>query len=265
MNIYQWLSPPDPSLNYQKALKQRQTDTGLWFLESDGYAQWKIDPLSFLWLYGIPGCGKTILSSTILQSILQYCADNPGKAVTYFYFDFNDSQKQLPELMIRSLISQLSQQCDKIPTTLEALFSSCGNGQRQPSLDALLEVLYQMLLAFPQSYIVLDALDECADRAVLMGLLERIAGWRLENLHILVTSRREQDIENSLKSIIDEQSTICLESKLVDRDINKYVCQRLSNDKGLKKWQKDPDIMHEIEARLMEGAHGMYIYSLLRC
>lgn len=265
MNIYQWLSPPDPSLNYQKALKQRQADTGLWFLESDEYAQWKMDPLSFLWLYGIPGCGKTVLSSTILQSILQYSADNPGKAVTYFYFDFNDAQKQLPELMIRSLISQLLQQCVKIPTTLKALFSSCENGQRQPSLDALLEVLYQMLLGFPQSYIVLDALDECSDRAVLMGLLERMAGWRLENLHILVTSRREQDIENSLESIIDEQSAICLESKLVDRDIKKYVCQRLSNDNSLKKWQKDPNIRHEIEARLMEGAHGMYVYSLLRC
>ena len=98
-----------------------------------------------------------------------------------------------------------------------------------------------------------------------MGLLERMARWRLENLYILVTSRREQDIENSLESIVDEQSTICLESKLVDRDINKYVCQRLSNDNSLKKWQKDPDIRHEIEARLMEGAHGMYIYLLLCC
>ncbi|KAH8724797.1 heterokaryon incompatibility protein-domain-containing protein [Phaeosphaeriaceae sp. PMI808] len=30
--IHHWLSAPDPSVNYQKALKQRQHDTGLWFL-----------------------------------------------------------------------------------------------------------------------------------------------------------------------------------------------------------------------------------------
>ena len=56
--IREWLSPPDPSLNYDKALEQRQADTGLWFLESPDYSKWKIDPASFLWLYGIPGCGK---------------------------------------------------------------------------------------------------------------------------------------------------------------------------------------------------------------
>jgi hypothetical protein len=113
------------SLNYQKTVKRRQADTGLWFLESDKYSAWKTNPASFLWLYGIPRCGKTILSSTIVQNVLKYCANDPGKAVAYFYFDFNDTQKRSPELMIRSLASQLSQQCVKIPTMLETLsFSS---------------------------------------------------------------------------------------------------------------------------------------------
>jgi len=91
--IHQWLSPPDPLLNYQKALKQRQADTGLWFLESSQYGKWKTDPTSFLWLHGIPGCGKTILSSTVLENVFQYRADDPTKVVAYFYFDFNDAQK----------------------------------------------------------------------------------------------------------------------------------------------------------------------------
>ena len=140
-------------MNYQKALKQRQADTGVWFLESEQYAKWKTDAASFLWLYGIPGCGKTILSSTILQNVFQYCADDPGKIVAYFYFDFNDPHKQDPELMVRSLISQLSQQCVKLPTILETLCSSCENGQRHPSLDDLLEVLYEMIQESPQLYI----------------------------------------------------------------------------------------------------------------
>jgi hypothetical protein len=67
--IRQWISAPDPSTNYQKALKLRQTDTGLWLLESDTYTRWKSAATTPLWLYGIPGCGKTILSSTVLQDI----------------------------------------------------------------------------------------------------------------------------------------------------------------------------------------------------
>ncbi|KAH9208850.1 hypothetical protein DL95DRAFT_272541, partial [Leptodontidium sp. 2 PMI_412] len=106
--IRQWLSAPDPSINYQKALGLRQHNTGLWLCESDMFKAWKVDA-STVWLHGIPGCGKTILSSTLLENVLEYSAGDPGKAVAYFYFDFNDLAKQDPSLMIRSLISQLSQ------------------------------------------------------------------------------------------------------------------------------------------------------------
>ena len=240
-------------------MKQRQPDTGLWFLEGEDYAAWKANPASFIWLYGIPGCGKTILSSTILHNILEYCANDPGKVVAYFYFDFKDTQKQSSELMIRSLVSQLYQQCIKMPTALQELFSSCGNGQRQPSLDSLLEVMSSIIQEFPESYIVLDALDECTDRTELMDMLERIIGLKLEGSHILVTSRKERDIEISLGTVADPQNIICLQNKLVDRDIRTYVRQRLSNDQSLNKWQKDPDIRHEIDIALTKGACGMYV------
>ena len=37
------LSAPNPSTNYHKACKQRQDDTGLWLLESDGFIRWRAD------------------------------------------------------------------------------------------------------------------------------------------------------------------------------------------------------------------------------
>jgi hypothetical protein len=194
--------------------------------------------------------------------VLQYCQDDPGKVTAYFYFDFNDAQKQDPEMMLRSLVYQLSQQSIKIPAGLDSLFSSCENGQRQPSVHALLEVMQHMMQEFPRVYVVLDALDECDRRAELMDMLEAISGWQLQNLHLLVTSRRERDIESSLESFIDHQNRICLQSKLVDRDIQRYVQQRLSDDKSLRKWEKDATIRQEIEAALMKGAHGMYLPNL---
>lgn len=166
--------------------------------------------------------------------------------------------------MIRSLISQLSQQCVKVPAILETLFSSYETGQRQPSLDTLLEVLHQIIQELPQSYIVLDALDECTERAELMEMVETMLEWQVEKLHILVTSRRERDIELTLGRLVDNRNMICLQSNLVDIDIRRYVRQRLSVDKNLEKWQKDPDIVLDIETTLMKGAHGMYISLLLR-
>jgi uncharacterized protein YbgA (DUF1722 family) len=179
----------------------------------------------------------------------------------YFYFDFNDTQKQDPELMLRSLLCQLVQRSFTVPKGVDALYSSCENGRREPSLHAVLEVTRQAAQEFAQVYLVLDALDECTKRSELMDVLKTVAGWQLNNVHLLMTSRKEWDIERSLESYIKEEQTLCLQRDVVDKDIQRYVQQRLSEDTILTKWNKDAAVRQEIEAVLMRGAHGMYVRS----
>ncbi|USP74830.1 putative multiple ankyrin repeats single kh domain protein [Curvularia clavata] len=232
--IYSWLSAPDPSTNYHKAHKQRQAGTGLWLLESASFTKWKTSAASRLWLYGIPGCGKTILSSTVVEHLLQHCHSDASMVTAYFYFDFNDTQKQDPELMLCSLLRQLLQRSVTLPKGVEVLFSAYENGDGQPSLHALLELMPQVVQQFTHAYIILDALDD----------------------------RKERDIESSLESYIKEKDTICLQKDVVDCDIQQYVQQRLSNDKTLAKWSKDAAIRQEIEAALMHGACGMFRWAV---
>jgi hypothetical protein len=258
--ICSWLSAPDPSTNYHRAHKQRQAETGLWLLQNPRFAEWKEGAASRLWLHGIPGCGKTILSSTIIEHLLQHCHSDTSMVTAYFYFDFNDAQKQDPELMLRSLLSQLLQRSAAVPKGVDAFFSACNNETRQPSLHALLEVLPQVMQQFTHVYIVLDALDECTQRPELIDMLETVAGWQLGNMHVLMTSRKERDIESSLESYVKEEDTLCLQREVVDKDIQRYVQQRLSDDKTLAKWNKDAAIRQEIEAALMHGAQGMYVF-----
>ncbi|KAF3253956.1 hypothetical protein TWF192_003474 [Orbilia oligospora] len=96
--IKAWLSPSDCSTNYNKAIRQRHKGTGSWLLESDNFDKWKTDRNSFLWSHGIMGCGKTILSSTVIES-LSSC-----RPLVYFYFDITDGDKQTFDKMIRSLL-----------------------------------------------------------------------------------------------------------------------------------------------------------------
>lgn len=249
-----WLSAPDSFQIHHKALQDRLADTGLWFLRGEQYSKWKTGLIPFLWLYGIPGCGKSILCSAIIEDILQDSSDDPGKATAYFYFAFSDSRHQVPELMVRSLIDQFSKQCIQIPEDLHSLLSSDLDRRRQPTLDELLEMLHQMVQHFPASYIVLDALDECNDRPQLLRILEIMARW---DVRIIVSSRDEQDIRSSLASLVEEYNAVCLLSTLVNKDISTYVRHRLSTDKNLKRWQKDPEVQQEIETQLTENAHGM--------
>ena len=258
--IRSWLSAPDPSMNYLKARKQQQPGTGLWLLQNEKFKKWKEDAASRLWLYGIPGCGKTILSSTVVESLQHHCGNDERQVTVYFYFDFNDTQKQVPELMLRSLLRQLLQRSVTIPDGVDVLFSYCKDGKEQPSLPALLTMTQEVMRRFSHVYLVLDALDESTNRAELMEMLETVAGWQLGISHLLMTSRRERDIEMTLETLVVEDNMICLERDVVDEDILRFVQQKLRDDKRLVKWNKNAGVRQEIETALMRGARGMYVY-----
>ncbi|KAI4645433.1 uncharacterized protein J4E78_009343 [Alternaria triticimaculans] len=262
IKIRSWLSAPDPSINYQKAHNQRQTGTGLWLLQHETFLKWKEGAASRLWLYGIPGCGKTILSSTVVEHLQHHCGDDKRKVTVYFYFDFNDAQKQIPELMLRSLLHQLLQHTTTVPDAVDALFSSCGDGQQQPPLHKLLTVAPEVMLQFTHVYIVLDALDECTERGELTKMLEKVAGWKLENTHLLMTSRKERDIETSLETFVVPDDMIGLQRDVVDADILQFVRQKLGDDKRLAKWNNNAEVRQEIETALMQGAQGMFRWAI---
>jgi hypothetical protein len=148
-----------------------------------------------------------------------------------------------------------------MPAGFDTLFALRDNKQGLPSLQILLGVLRQMILEFPQVFILIEALDECTQRPELMDVLATMADWQLQNLHLLMTSRGEQEIKSSLKDYVGEKETIGLESDGVDEDLWRYVQHRLSSDKKLMKWGEDADLRQEIEATLMGGTYKTYWYA----
>ena len=120
-----------------------------------------------------------------------------------------------------------------------------------------MNTLHQMIVTLRDTYIILDALDECDNRNDLLTSLEQIISWKDVNLHTIVTSRKEYDIEEILASLTDTEKRISIQSKLVDADIRTYVHDRLQIDRKLSKWQKMPKIQSEIEDTLIRKAGGM--------
>jgi Cdc6-like AAA superfamily ATPase len=258
--IFRWLSPSDPSTNYNKALSQRQEGTGLWFVQSSCFQRWQTRQNSFVWLHGIPGCGKTILSSTIISYIEK---TYPERLLLYFYFDFTDSGKQTLENVVRSLIGQLYRKRTDAQMVLDSLFSSYENGRRQPGCESLCKVFLQMINQAEEVYLVLDALDECQTRKGMSseGLLlwlETLLQPDQRNLHLLVTSRPEHDIEIVLYDLAKrEEDIVPIQSDLIRDDIRSYIHTTVREKKGLKRWNSRADVLEEIETQLMEKANGM--------
>ncbi|CAI6334359.1 unnamed protein product [Periconia digitata] len=248
--IATWLSSPEPSTNFNKARKQHQEGSGGWFLESSEYAAWKTDRNSFLWLSGIPGSGKTILSSTIIADL----KGNSPQKVLYFYFDFSDKSKQIHENLIRQLVLQLYQD-GKRYEKLDHLYANCGEGREQPGSKELIAVLLDMIKSAGESWIILDALDECSlEDGGLFALIGELRDADL-NIHLLITGRPEHAIVEAVGVWGCGSKVISLEKARHQHDIDAYIKTRTKN---IVRWKERPDIQTQIENSLSEKAHGMF-------
>lgn len=77
------------------------------------------------------------------------------------------------------------------------------------------------------------------------------------NVHLLVTSRPEQDIKETIDMWARKEDIIPLQSDLIGEDIRAYIEARVRDSEGLKRWKARLAIQEEIEATLIEKANGM--------
>lgn len=256
-----WLSPQDPSSNHNNAVSQCHKGTGEWFIQSETFKNFKCGRIPFLWLNGMSGCGKTILCSSVIED-LKHNSSSLSLRVLYFYFDFTDTRKQTLDGALRSLLWQASTYSGSSSRVLEKLYSSCEEGRAQPSTQSLIQDLKEGLL-LQNTVTVIDALDESTTRSDLLSWLSSLARHDTGNIRIIVTSRKEQDIEGQLAQWLSNDAIISLQEQIVDTDIGAYVRHRLHLDPQLQRWRNREAVQDEIEARLMDGAHGMYVGSQL--
>jgi hypothetical protein len=71
--IVAWLASVEAGVtwtNHEDARKKHEPETGTWLLNrSEEYQAWKKDAGQFLWIWGMPGCGKTIMTSSIIEDV----------------------------------------------------------------------------------------------------------------------------------------------------------------------------------------------------
>jgi hypothetical protein len=160
--ILDWLKVCDPSSNHVAARAKHQAHTGSWFIGSTDFADWRDNKIRSLWLHGIPGAGKTIFCSTIIEEVTTICATRSDE-FAYFYFDFNDVEKQIVDGFLRSVVLQNFIHRAGIPSDIQSLYDRCrGN---QPTREALVGTLLSLLKSSTRTYILIDALDECSERS----------------------------------------------------------------------------------------------------
>ncbi|TAQ90071.1 hypothetical protein B7494_g1584 [Chlorociboria aeruginascens] len=210
--------------------------TGGWLLRDATFTKWlkeHEEPSKLIWLQGIPGAGKTYLSSTIIGHAL-----TRGRTLFAFLsFKFSSSTTALS--IIHSLIFQLTSDDDN----LQAILCQSIAKDLRRDLKRAVELLATLLSTAGLTFIVIDGLDEIdeIERARLLQCLLDLSD-SCNEAKILVSSRIEADIRAIL---CDKAVEIRIDTQNAG-SIQAFVSRRV------QEWFLSRDFIPEARTEIME-------------
>ncbi|KAG8531785.1 uncharacterized protein KY384_003421 [Bacidia gigantensis] len=263
--VLEWLSILQPQKNHSDISSRRTSGTGEWIKETKQFDEWfkKLGPSNVLWCSGIPGSGKTYISSMIIDFLKKVTIGEQG-AVAFIYCDYHllerDLEKDLSNIT-GALLRQLLATEARLPTALIDLYKQTSRSTKALRLDKLQEILISLCNERPR-YIVIDALDEyghTGDRQAFLKLLKRLEATQAM---LFYTTRPDQkDIAKHLKF----RPHIQVEAS--ESDITEFLNQQI-NDRIEEEEELEDlltrDFRNEIISTLVSRANGMFLLPSLQ-
>jgi hypothetical protein len=204
---------------------------------------------------GIPGAGKTMLTSIVIDDLSTRFQDELSVGIAYLYCNFQQCDKQQAEGLLASLLKQLSQELPSLPDIVKTLYDRHKNKQTQPSFDEISRALQSVATLYSRVFIVVDALtlDECqaSDRCQSKFLSEIFSLQAKTRTNFFATSRPIPDIEKEFKGY---PSCEILAS---DEDVRRYLDGHMSQLPGFV--SKRQDLQEEIKTEILQAVKGTYV------
>ncbi|KAK4098602.1 hypothetical protein N658DRAFT_517913 [Parathielavia hyrcaniae] len=249
-HVYNWLHATDPTDLHEKACDAYEPDTSEWLFRFPEWASWFDGKTRCLWVHGIPGAGKTIFASHLIETVRTHCLlRGPACACVYYYCYFGHAQDEAAPF-VRWILLELCRRLGRIPLSVHELYRQGG----KPSLQSLLIVLEQVVQCLDKVFIFVDAVDESLDRGNLLRVLRELAvSSGFENVRVLATSREYMDIEEVL---LEVATPISMRNPALDEDIGRYIKSKLGSKQRLRRWPKH--IQEQVFKSLFAKANGMF-------
>lgn len=243
----------------RKCQRVRYEDTGQWLLDNLVFQGWRTsNESSSLCCYGIPGCGKTVLTSKVVDTLLSTLGVN-GEAVVYFYCDYADHRTLDTCTIFGTILLQLLR-AKPIPEPLMAMIrNGYEDGLRTPETKDLIAMICAAVELFPQSFIIIDGLDECKKNVWqdILVLIKDLIQKRTPCVKIFVSCREEDQIMQGLS----QYSQIQISTEVVSSDISAFIqgTVRSRLDSGELRIH-NPILEKNITHKLEEKAQGMFLW-----
>ncbi|KAI0595286.1 hypothetical protein F4775DRAFT_569708 [Biscogniauxia sp. FL1348] len=265
--VHRWLAAYNSKLEQRNCNKAKEDcpGTGQWLLDDHRFKDW-YDPIycstPLLWLNGIPGAGKTILASTIIDALPGLCSPSSMRCA-YFYCKGDDKNRNTFVAVARGLLNQLATQ----DTDLLLQLYDKGNlqsGEAILSDPQMSKDLLEVALDSSQiTYLIIDGIDECerAERKEICSWFSKhvnlLPREKFGNLRCLFVSRDDGPARKDLGAV----PFIKLQPVNTSNDIKRYIMS----------WQKRIEEKHgELDAEkypmsniILASTQGMFLFAKL--
>jgi Cdc6-like AAA superfamily ATPase len=143
-------------------------------LKSTPFIEWLEGKKKTLFCPGIPGAGKTMITSIVVNHLkTSFPDDKTGTAFLYCVYKRQDNQKV--GNLLASLLGQLAVQQSMVPKSIRELYDKHRKGEKpRLSQDEIHEELCSIIKTYSRTFIVIDALDECKTDSIYNELLSEI-------------------------------------------------------------------------------------------
>ncbi|KAF2187469.1 hypothetical protein K469DRAFT_685938 [Zopfia rhizophila CBS 207.26] len=228
--ILNWLNPIDYASQQSDFLSRRQEGTGQWLLESAEFQGWLNNRKQSLFCPGIPGAGKTILTSIVIEKLYNHFQDDGNVSIAHLYCNFRRKNEQDTLDLLANMLKQLTQSLSTVPESLKSLYDNLSSKMARPSFEDISKAVFSVVALQNRACVLVDALDEC----------QPTAGNALKLLTFLFN----------------------LQIRASDEDLRRYLQGHMSQLPRLV--QTKQGLQEQIVAEITKFVDGMYVVRLTR-
>jgi len=222
------LTPTDYSFDQAHYNEHRHPGTCRWLVDSDAYQTWLGNAQGSLLCHGIPGAGKTIATSMVVDDLESRFRDDPDVAVVFIYFDSLRHSEQNTSNLLLCLIKQMVKKRAMFPeqeSDPDLYIKLKYHHSGAPEAEVVVHDFRQIIALWPRVFIVVDALDEVGEAPRAAFLKEMLYVQGVCGVNLFVTSGPDmlQEVSVRLGSRV-----VALEVRPDEQDLKRYIAEGLS-------------------------------------
>jgi hypothetical protein len=254
-NILNWLTEVDYGPQQSDCLGRRQPGTGRWLVETTQYQTWLDTDQGILFCPGIPGAGKTILTSIVIEELTRHFGDDTDIGIAYLYCDFRQQDQQKAQDLLAGLLKQLSQCPSSLPEKVNSLYNQHKPRQTRPLLHEISEALRSVVAIYSRVFIIIDAIDECQEAGGNRArFLKEIFNLQTScKANVFATSRFVPDIMEKF------DGHLSLEIRASEEDIQRYLEGHMTELRPFVTRAENRKLLEEIVHVISHTVDGMYV------